>query len=64
MEAGGSTDLTKMEKGQYQSVIQFLFLEGKSGSEIKERLDVVYGDSSHSMAIVKNWFNEFQHGRK
>ncbi|XP_014487341.1 PREDICTED: histone-lysine N-methyltransferase SETMAR-like [Dinoponera quadriceps] len=52
-----------MEKEQYQSVIRFLFLEGKSRSEIKERLDVVYDESSLSMATVKNWFNEFQRGR-
>ena len=52
-----------MEKEQYRSVIRFLFLEGKSRSEIKERLDAVYGDSSPSMATVKNWFNEFQRGR-
>lgn len=52
-----------MEKEQYRSVIRFLFLEGKSRSEIKERLDAVYGDSSRSMATVKNWFNEFQRGR-
>jgi len=32
-------------------------------SEIKQRLDAVYGDSSPSMATVKNWFNEFQRGR-
>ena len=29
----------------------------------KERLDAVYGDSSPSMATVKNWFYEFQRGR-
>lgn len=52
-----------MEKEQYRSVIRFLFLEGKTRSEIKERLDAVYGDSSPSMATVKNWFNEFQRGR-
>ena len=52
-----------MEKEQYRSVIRFLFLEGKSRSEIKERLDAVYGDSSPSIATVKNWFNEFQRGR-
>ena len=44
-------------------MIRFLFLEGKSRSEIKERLDAVYGDSSSSMATVKNLFNEFQRGR-
>ena len=36
---------------------------GKSCSEIKERLDAVYGDSSPSMRTVKNWLNEFQRGR-
>jgi hypothetical protein len=44
-------------------VIRFLFLEGESRSEIKERLDAVYGDFSPSMATVKNWFNKFQCGR-
>ena len=58
-----SVDFRKMEKEQYRSVIRFLFLEGKSRSEIKERLDAVYDDSSPSMATVKNWFNEFQRGR-
>jgi len=52
-----------MKKEQYRSVIWFLFFEGKSRSEIKECLDAVYGDSSPSMATVKNWFNEFQRGR-
>lgn len=52
-----------MEKEQYRSVIRFLFLEGKTRSEIKDRLDAVYGDSSPSMATVKNWFNEFVRGR-
>jgi len=58
-----SATFRKMEKEQYRSVIRFLFLEGKSRSEIKERLDAVYGDSSPSMATIKNWFNEFQRGR-
>jgi len=40
-----------------------LVFGGKSHSEIKERLDAVYGDSSPSMATVKNWLNEFQRGR-
>ena len=44
-------------------MIRFLFLEGKSHSKIKKRLDAVYGDSHTLMATVKNWFNEFQHGR-
>ena len=52
-----------MEKEKYRSVIRFLSLEGKSRSEIKERLDAVYGDTSPLMVTVKNWFNEFQHVR-
>lgn len=52
-----------MEKEQYRSVIRFLFLEGKTRSEIKSRLDAVYGGSSPSMATVKNWFSEFARGR-
>ena len=63
MEVVVSADFRKMEKEQYQSVIRFLFSEGKSRSEIKERVDAVYGDSSKSMSTVKNWFNEFQRGR-
>ena len=58
-----SADFTKTVKEQYWSAIRFLFLKGKSHSEIKERLDAVYDDSSHSMATVRNWFNEFQRGR-
>jgi len=58
-----SADFRKMEKEQYRSVTRFLFLEGKSRSEINERLDVLYGDSSPSMSTVQNWFNEFQRGR-
>ena len=58
-----SVDFTKTEKEQYQSAIRFLFFEGKSRSEIKECLDAVYGDSSPSMATVKNWFKEFQRDR-
>ncbi|XP_070138801.1 protein GVQW3-like, partial [Drosophila bipectinata] len=63
VEVGKLVNFKEMEKEQYRSVIRFLFLEGKSRSEIKERLDAVNGDSSPLMATVKNWFNEFQHGR-
>lgn len=54
--------LWKKEKEQYQSMIQFFslfFLQGRSySSEIKERLDTVYSDSSPSMATIKTWFNK------
>ena len=52
-----------MEKEQYRSVTGFLFFGGKSRNEMKECLDAMYGDSSPSMATVKNWFNVFQRGR-
>ena len=57
-----SVDFTKMEEEQYRSVIRFLFLEGRSGSEIKGRLDAVYGDFSPTIATVKIWLNEFHRG--
>ena len=60
---GRVREFYKKWKKQYRSVMRFLFLEGNSHSEIKKRLDAVYGDSSPSMATVKNWFNEFQRGR-
>jgi len=60
VEVGVSADFRKMEKEQYRSVIRLLFLEGKSRSEFKEHLDTVCGESSPSMATIKNWFNEFQ----
>ena len=63
MEAGVEADFRKKEKEQYRSVIRFLFLEGKSRFEMRERLDPVYGASFPSMATVKNWFNVFQRGR-
>jgi len=46
VESDVTADSRKMEKEQYRPVIRFLFLEGKWRSEIKERLDAVYGDSS------------------
>ena len=57
-----SADFRKMEKEQSRSVIRFLFLEGKSHSEIKEHLHAVYSDYSPSTETDKNWFNEFQRG--
>ena len=62
--AGGVADFRKMEKEEYRSVDRFLFWKENRGSEIKERLGAVYGDSCPSMATVKNWFNDFQRGRR
>jgi len=38
-----------MEKEQYRSVIRFLFLDGKTCEEIKEKLHAVYKDNAPSM---------------
>lgn len=42
----------------------FVFLEGKSDNELKERLNAVYGDASSSMVTVDNWFDERQVTRR
>lgn len=52
-----------MEKEQYRAVIRFLFLEGKTFTEIKQRLDAVYKDHAPLMATVIYWTNEFKRGR-
>jgi hypothetical protein len=51
-----------MGEEQYRSVIRFLFLEGKSPCEIKERLDVAYGNFSFD-GDRQNLVNEFQRDR-
>ncbi|XP_063387674.1 histone-lysine N-methyltransferase SETMAR-like [Cydia fagiglandana] len=53
-----------MSKIEYRSVIKFLFKEGLSPTQIKDRLDGVYGESSPSYSTVKNWVNEFRFGRE
>lgn len=53
-----SINCTNMEKEQYHSVIRFLILEEKTRSEIKDRLDAVYGKLSPSTAFVKNGYKD------
>lgn len=62
MKAGAFADFRKMNKQQYRSTIRFLFLELKSLNEIKELLNIAYGDSSPSITTIKNWFNVFERG--
>lgn len=54
----------KMSKTEYRSVIKFLFKEGLSPAQIKERLDGVYKESAPSYSTVKNWVKEFRLGRE
>ncbi|XP_018054520.1 PREDICTED: uncharacterized protein LOC108691334 [Atta colombica] len=42
-----------MEKEQYRSVIRFLFLDGKTCKEIKEKLHAVYKDNASSITTIR-----------
>jgi transposase len=52
-----------MFKLEYRAVRKFLTKEGESPSEIKRRLDAVYGESSPSYSTVKEWAKQFRLGR-
>lgn len=52
----------KMKKERYQSVIRFIFLDGKTCEKIKAKMDAVYGDLLPSITTVRHRFNEFKHG--
>ncbi|XP_076643528.1 histone-lysine N-methyltransferase SETMAR-like [Halictus rubicundus] len=52
-----------MEKLEYRAVIKYLFLKGNTPTQIKEKLDAVYGNSAPSFTIVKFWAAEFKRGR-
>ncbi|KAL0828929.1 hypothetical protein ABMA28_003828 [Loxostege sticticalis] len=53
-----------MHKIEYRAVIKFLTKEGNTPAEVKQRLDVVYGDSSPSYSTVKEWAEQFRLGRE
>lgn len=53
-----------MFKLEYRSVIKFLTKEGVSPTDIKKRLDAVYGDTSPSFSTVKEWSKQFRLGRE
>ena len=52
-----------LSKVEYRAVIQYLCLKGKTGKEIHDELDNVYGSSAPSYAHVKFWVGEFKRGR-
>jgi hypothetical protein len=55
--------LEKWKKNNIGRWFVSCFWKGNCAAKSKSALDAVYGDSSPSMTIIKNWFNEFQHGR-
>lgn len=52
-----------MDNFEVRAVIKFFCLEGKSGAQIKTRLDSTLGDSAPSKATVFRWVSEFKRGR-
>ena len=50
-------------KVEYRAVIRYLYLKGKTGTEIHAELADVYGSSAPSYAQVKFWVGEFKRGR-
>ena len=55
--------IVKMEKMEYRAVIKYLFLKDNTPTQIKDKLDSVYGDSAPSFTTVKFWAAEFKRGR-
>lgn len=53
-----------MSKIEYRAVIKFLTKEGLTPTQIKERMDAVYGDSSPSFTTIKDWSKLFRWGRE
>lgn len=52
-----------MEKIEYRAVIKFLYLKGKTPTEIKGELLEVYGECAPSFSTIKTWAAEFKRGR-
>ena len=50
-------------KVEYHAVIRYLYLKGKTGKEIHDKLVDVYRSSAPSYAQVKFWVGEFKRGR-
>ena len=50
----------KMDKIEYRAVIKYFFLKGNTSMQIKDELDLVYGDSAASFTSVKFWAAEFK----
>ncbi|GFW41620.1 HTH_48 domain-containing protein [Trichonephila clavipes] len=53
-----------MDKIEYRSVNNYLFLKGNTPTQIKDEMDSVYGGFAPSFTTVKFWVAEFKCGRK
>ena len=51
------------QKFQHQSIIKFLVLEGRSPSNIHERMTAVYGNSVPSRTMIFEWARGFKDGQ-
>lgn len=52
-----------MNKGENLAIIKFLFIKGKSPTEIKTNLDSIYGDTV-IFSTIKTWVADFKRGSK
>ena len=51
------------KKSEFRVLSKHYFLEEKTITETKAKLDKYYGDSAPSISMVKKWFTEFRCGR-
>lgn len=50
-----------MDKIEYQAVINLQFLKGNTPTQIKEKIDIVYGDSAPLFTKVNFCAAKFKH---
>nr|CAI5865271.1 unnamed protein product [Callosobruchus analis] len=58
------TEYEQVTKTEYRAVTKFLTKEGLTPKIIKERLDGVYGRSSPSYSVLKDWAKRFRIGQE
>ncbi|XP_044264614.1 histone-lysine N-methyltransferase SETMAR-like [Tribolium madens] len=56
--------MSQVNQIEYRAVIKFLTKEGLTPKIIKDRLDGVYGQSSPSYSVVKEWAKRFRIGQE
>ena len=61
--AAAVPDFPEFTREEQRAVIRFLFLKGKTGTEIHDELKSVLGESAMSRTCVYEWVNKFKAGR-